>query len=94
MIKSRVKIYEGAQNIELVVDTEADLSNASVLEIHVLKPDGKEVIWPAAKHSDYGCMSYLIKSDDLLIPGIYKFQAYVDGNLGQTDSFEIYEKYS
>lgn len=54
MIRSRVKIYEGARNIELVVDTESDLSNASVLEIHVLKPDGEEAIWPAAKRSDYG----------------------------------------
>lgn len=94
MIKSRVKIYEGAQNIELIVDTESDLSNASVLEIHVLKPDGKEAIWPAAKHSDYGCLSYMIESEDLSIPGIYKFQAFVDGNFGETDCFQVYEKFS
>jgi len=94
MIRSRVKIYEGARNIELIVDTESDLSSASVLEIHVLKPDGKEVIWPAAKHSDDGCISYLIQSDDLLIPGIYKIQAFVNGNLGETDCFQVYEKFS
>ena len=94
MIRSRVKIYVGAQNIELVVDTESDLSNASVLEIHVLKPDGEEAIWPAVKHSTPGCLSYMIQSDDLLIPGIYKFQAFVDGNHGETDCFQVYEKYS
>jgi hypothetical protein len=94
MIKSRIKIYEGARNIELVVDTASDLSNASVLEIHVLKPNGEEAIWPAAKHSDYGCLSYMIQSGDLIIPGFYKIQAYIDGNLGETDCFQVYEKYS
>lgn len=94
MIKSRVKIYVGAQNIELVVDTESDLSNASVLQIHVLKPDGKEAIWLAAKHSTPGCLAYMIGPDDLIIPGFYKIQAYIDGNLGETDSFEVFEKYS
>ena len=94
MIRSRVKIYVGAQNIELIVDTESDLSNASVLEIHVLKPNGEEAIWPAAKHSNYGCLSYMVESEDLSIAGIYKFQAYLDGNFGETDCFQVYEKYS
>jgi len=94
MIRSREKVYEGARNIELVVDTGSDLSNATILEIHVLNPNGEEIVWTATEHSDSGCLSYTIQPDDLLLPGIYKFQAYVDGNLGETDSFNVHEKYS
>jgi hypothetical protein len=57
MIHSWGKIYEGASNIQLIVDTDSDLTGSTILEIHVLKPDGTEVVWPASKHSEKGCLT-------------------------------------
>ena len=62
--------------VTITLQTGIDISFATSYEIHVKKPNGKQVIWTAVQSSTEN-ISYNIVTGDLNISGDYILQAYV-----------------
>lgn len=92
------KLYKGDTGIEFHVAVGTSLATATVMEIHVQKPDGSEVAWVASKFDDT-TLTYTTGTPDLNQEGAYVLQAYVEfpGNSkhhGESYKFIVYEKYT
>jgi|Deesub1362B_J571_1020462.scaffolds.fasta_scaffold00499_25 tRNA(Met) C34 N-acetyltransferase TmcA len=93
------KIYRGDTGIKIVLDTETDLTDATMAKILVKKPSGSEDEWIADFDDKIaGKISYTISHNELNETGLYKLQAYVeftDGSklLGETCSLVVFDKY-
>lgn len=88
------KIYVQSLGITIVVETDIDLTNATVVSFLVRKPNGGDVIWSADKYETTK-LSYLLQAGDLSEKGIYKIQAkavFADKVLyGATLPFRVYD---
>jgi len=69
------KIYIGDVGLEIIVDMQEDISEATTYEMLVLK-DGVEVIWAASIYNDR-YLRYITAADDLDVAGTY----LIHGNL-------------
>ena len=93
------KIYVGAVGLEIILDTEQDITQASKIEMHVRKPDGSLVVWPAIKGLE-GRIIHNTIADELKDPGKYRIQAYVEwGNgaskhHGETYTLTVYKEFA
>jgi len=70
------------------------LESATVMEIHVLKPDGTTAVWTATKSATEGSIEYITVDGDLDLAGYYSMSAYVEWGesstqLGEPCSLEI-----
>lgn len=90
------KYYVGDIGVKIVVDTGIDISNATVLQLKVRKPDNTEVDWTAT-FEGLTKLSYTIISGDWTQAGRYLLQSYVETPTwkakGETTSFEVYYKF-
>ena len=92
------EIYKDEKDFQLKVKVRLDLTGASVIELHVLLPDGDEVIWTCTAFStDPTYLIYNVEEGDLSQLGEYSYQAYVEKNglkkYGRTRTFEVLERY-
>lgn len=93
------KVYRGDIGIKIVLNTEADLSDATTAKIIVKKPSGAEVEWIANFEDRIaGKISYTTTNNDLDEVGVYKLQAYVEFTngtklYGETAEMVVFDKY-
>jgi len=60
------------------VDTKMDLTGATVLQLHVRKPDGTSVVWDAVAHPTKSTfLRYTTASGDIDQAGKWELTAYV-----------------
>jgi hypothetical protein len=88
------KIY--VNNIcKFIINTHIDLTGKEDLKIEIKKPSGTIVEWIAAQDDECDkCeMAYTTNHDDLNESGNYILQSYIDGSLGQSATFTIYDKW-
>jgi len=102
MSTSSAKYYVGAVGTEIVVDTEEDISTATVLKLLVKKPCGAEVEWvgelgPPNTVGVYTTIKYVVATGDWDTAGWWTVQAYVAmpgwSGLGATVKFKLYAAY-
>jgi hypothetical protein len=90
------KPYVGDEGTVIYLDCGTGITDATLTEMHVLKPDQTEVVWPASIYNDT-YVRYIILPGDFNIKGKFKIQAYVvtpEGKwLGETFEFTVYDKY-
>jgi len=74
------KVYQNDIGTKIILDTETDLTDATVAKIKVKKPSGTILEWDATiEDPNAGKISYVITSSDILDePGLWSFQAYVE----------------
>ena len=94
------KIYQNDIGTKIILDTETDLSDASVVKIKVKKPSGTTLEWDASiEDASAGTISYIIASSDILDEtGLWSFQAYVEFSNGaklhgETAKLMVYQKW-
>ena len=75
-------MFIGDEGTEITVDTGLDLTAATVLEIHVRKPNGERVVWPAVQVGDT-LMRYITTADALDVPGRWELAAYMETPAGK-----------
>lgn len=94
MILSRS--FVGDVGTVILLDCGQEISDASVSDIKVKKPDGTTETWNGTVHEDK-YVKYIIQIDDFNIRGEYKFQAYVQTpawqGLGETVLWRVYENF-
>jgi len=87
---------------EIVVDTKTEIGNASVHNLLLRKPSGKEVTWvgglgPVDAIGRHTTISYIVKSGDWDEPGWWSLQSYVElggwHGKGSTAKFELKPKF-
>lgn len=92
------KIYIGDTGTELILNTNEDISGATV-SIKVRKGDGTITEWTAVT---YGApltkVKHVMVADDLSCSGIYRVQAHVQlttgwTGLGETAEFMVYNAF-
>jgi len=90
------KIYINDVGLEILIDMQQDISDATTYEMLVLK-DGVEVTWDSSIYEDK-YLRYVTEVDDLDVAGIY----YIQGNfvfpggwsgLGETVNFTVHPKW-
>ena len=90
------KIYVGDDSLEIIIDMQEDISEATTFDLLVLK-DGVQVTWVATIYND-NFLRYITETDDLDVIGIY----YVQGNfvfpggwsgLSETSNFRVWPKW-
>jgi len=69
-------IYLGAVGVEIALATGQDLTEASKLEFHVLRPNGTTATWPAVGQAAPGSLAYVTQAEDLNLAGAYLIMAY------------------
>ena len=78
------------------LDSGTDLTIATVLEIHLRKPDGTLVVLDAEVYQTTKAR-HITVSGELDLPGLYKAQIYAElpewSGLGETFEFRIYSPY-
>ena len=84
--------FVGDVGVEIVLDVETDISEATVMKIKYKKTSGKRDIWNAEK-KDATKIFYLTGPGDLDNAGIWDMQAYVEAPgwklHGRVDKFHI-----
>jgi hypothetical protein len=71
-------VYENQTALRIKLDTEADLTDATELEIRYMKPDGSEGSWTAQVLNSSSWIYYDIGPNDHLTPtGNWKRWSYV-----------------
>ena len=94
------KIYVNDVGTAIVLNLGVDLSGGVSPELHVSKPDGTIVVWPATLHTvsqvpNY--VRYVTRAGDLDQPGKYKVQAHITigGWTGHSETvqFTVYEEF-
>jgi len=92
----RTKPYVGDVGTVITVNTKTNLTTATLLQLHVLKPDGTQVIWNGTLYNTK-YIRYTTGGDDLDISGDYRLQAYVELPLwrghGDATTFRVYDLY-
>lgn len=76
------KHYVGEAGVDIVVETNYDISQASTKQCKVRKPSGQEVTWtavtgPVDQYGNYTKLQYTTASGDVDEAGYYTLQAYV-----------------
>ena len=71
-------IYTGAAGDEITLATGQDLTEATKVEYHVVKPDGSSVTWAATRSNTAGSLTYTTGPEDLDQAGAYLIMAYVE----------------
>lgn len=71
-------IYAGDADVLVKLDTAVSLTYATVLEIHVTRPDGVADTWTATRDGTTQVIQYTTISGDLDIPGIYILRSYLE----------------
>jgi len=81
------KIYVGDIGLEIIIDMQTDISDATTYDMLVYK-DGVEVTWVAAIY-ETNYLRYVTEADDLDIVGVYRIQgslAFEDGWSGRSET--------
>lgn len=74
-----IETYTGAYGFDLVIDTNLDLSEATLIKLRIKSPGGttvtrtltdSDVVAPASD----GIVRYTVASNDFTAPGLYKVQ--------------------
>ena len=90
------KYYVGDVGTKIRVDIGGEILNPTVLELQVKKPNSVEVIWPATLE-DLHFLEHIVQAGDWDIAGRYLLTVYINSpswsGLGETTSFEVYNKY-
>lgn len=90
------KTYVGDIDTAIDLDTEIDLTSATLLKIKALKPDGTEVEWTATL-SGTTVVRYRTVADDLDQEGTWRLQALVTIGAGtwsgETAKLKVYPEY-
>lgn len=89
------RIYEGAVGVEILINMNMDISEATVHSMLVLK-DGTETTWSATVYqSNY--LRYVTEDGDLDDTGTYIIHPNITlggfSGLGDPVSFKVYEKW-
>lgn len=71
-------IYSGDYGIELVLDTNTDLSAAANTRIYYQRPDDSDGYWDAEISGEN--LVYTLQSEDIDQIGIWRLQAYAELN--------------
>ena len=91
------KHYTGEIGTQILIDTETDISGASLLAIKFTKPDGTTTGEWISSLSGSTAISYTLQNGDLDQQGVYKLQAYVeDGSSkwwGETVELYVYDQF-
>jgi hypothetical protein len=78
-------LYEG-DTVDIVSDTDFDdLGNASLIEFLVTKPSAEVVKWTASRVGITQDITYTTAASDLDEIGIYKIQAHVEWDGGNSE---------
>lgn len=90
--------YDGEVGTTIQVETEKDLTDATVTEIHIQKPDDTEVILSATPQSGNVGLSVLSAVQNLDQAGTWIVQAYAEfatpwEGFGKAVTFEVFNKY-
>lgn len=91
------KVYQNAIGVDILVAVGKSVAAATLMQIHVKKPDGTEVVWTATAYNDT-TLVYKTIAGDLNLSGVYTAHAYVEWgatskHLGNAATFQIYKKY-
>jgi hypothetical protein len=85
-------IVIGAVGAQIELITGQDLTGATVLEMHVLKPDGSADTWTATPSATAGSITYTTSVGDLDLVGVWKISSYVEwGSSSKHESPDPYE---
>mgnify|MGYP001153685473 CR=1 FL=1 len=96
------KHYIGTVGTPIIVDTDEDISTATVLKLLVKKPSGSEVVWeavlgPANAIGIYTKLQYTVQTGDWDEAGWWSIQAYVEmpewKGPGNTVKFKLYAEH-
>lgn len=71
-------IYAGAVGVAVTLATGQTLEHATVIEIHVLLPDGTAAVWEATESETAGSIEYTTEDGDLDLAGYYSLSAYIE----------------
>lgn len=93
--------YVGDEGTVIEVDTQNDLTEATDLEILILRPDEsiltKIATIPEGLDASDGKISCVSEASDFNTPGTYKVQPRITGvdvlHRGRTDTFEVRESF-
>jgi len=90
------KIYVGDIGLEIIIDMQEDINDATTYEMLVLK-DGEQVTWDAAIYEDR-YLRYVTEEDDLDSSGVYHIQGnfvFPTGwtGLSETVNFTVHPKW-
>lgn len=91
--------YVGEVGTVIQVETEKDLTDATVFEVHIRKADDLVVEKSATKVDGVTTKSVLEITQDLDVAGVWTVHAYVEfatpwEGLGKADTFEVFEKWA
>lgn len=96
------KFYANSIGTVIFVDTKNEISTATVLQLRVRKPSGKEVTWvgvlgPMNEFGKYTVIKYVIQSGDWDESGWYTLQAYIEiaswSGTGDAVKFQIFPEF-
>ena len=71
------KVYVGDDGTEIMLDTGADLTGNTSLQISARNPDGVTVLWPATQVGSTSVIKCITSPTTLNIAGTWKLQAKV-----------------
>ncbi len=88
------KVYVGDTGTEILLDTGANLTGNSSLQILVRKPNNTTVLWDAARVGSTSVIKFVTLSNTLNVAGTWKLQAKVTipgwSGHGETFTFTVY----
>ena len=70
-------LYVGDVGAEIVIDTQATITNSTVRSILAMKPDYTHADWTATSVGDTS-IKYVTQQGDLDVPGIWELQPYIE----------------
>jgi len=86
------KYYVGDIGTEIIVDTCTDITQATVTDLNVEKPDGTDVVWHGSIFETTK-IRYVVQQGDFDQAGEYMLQAYVEivgwRGRGNVTSFKV-----
>jgi len=90
------RVYVGAEDVEITVNMNADISTATVFEMHVYR-DGTEVTWASFIYNDR-YLRYVTAAGELDIAAEYYIQGYFELPSGfkgwsRTVSFTVHPRW-
>lgn len=84
-------VVRGSGIFQLVLDTDQDLTGATKMEMHALKPDGRSKTWTAAAHATPESIVCSIPAGDLDVEGIWRIASYVEWGTSAYESPDPFE---
>lgn len=92
------KVYKGDIGTKIIVDTDMDLSSATVLKIYYIKPDGTKGSWTGTLEGTDGISYTTTSASDLGAAGLWILQAYAEMSggkwYGEAVALNIYDNLS